>query len=180
MHFSQMSQRLSFEQSIQRLRELGFVGDDEELRIPSRRPQPEDDPGGLSFFRTMLENADLRGMELPRTFFCRSEIVSVSFQNTNLTESHLCWNDFTDVVFSEAVLSGADLRASNYTRVRFDEADLRGADLRRAQFRDCEFGGADLRGAILTRAQGRGLALTQPQRSVIDWRDDDGPEPQGG
>jgi uncharacterized protein YjbI with pentapeptide repeats len=178
-----MSQaRLSYADSIHRLQDLGFLEPDEQPRMPVRLPQPEDEePLGPRFFRTFVgEGADLSNLTIPRTFFGRSEIGNASFRNTDLSESNLCWNDFTDTDFTVATLARADLRSSIYTRVIFTRADLRGADMRRAEFEGCIFDGAIMKGVILTRRQGARLGLSHAQKDVIDWRDDDGPEPGGG
>jgi BTB/POZ domain-containing protein KCTD9 len=178
-----MSQRrLPYDESIRRLRELGLLGQKDTPPIPDHVPQPEDEePLGLSFFKTFVgEGADLSNLSLPRTFFGRSEIRNASFRNTDLTESNLRWNDFIDVDFSEATLVRADLRASIYTRVNFTRTDLRGADMRRADFEECVFDSALMDGVVLTRAHADRLALSNAQTAVIDWRNEDGPEPSGG
>jgi len=174
--------RLGYDDSIRRLRELGFLGADERPPMPDHVPQPEDEePLGLSFFRTFIgEGADLSNLSMPRTFFGRSEVSNASFRNTDLSESNLRWNNFIGVDFTEATLARADLRASTYTRVNFTGTDFRGADLRRADFEKCFFDGAVMDGAVLTRKQGSRLALSGVQRAAIDWRDGDGPEPSGG
>ncbi len=176
--------RLPYSDSIRRIRELGlgFLKPDEQPPMPDHIPQPEDKaPLGLSFFRTLVgEGADLNNLTIPRTFFGRSEISNASFRNTDLTESNLRWNDFIDVDFTEATLARADLRASIYIRVKFIRTDLRGADMRRATFDECVFDGAVMDGAILTRRQGGRLPMSNEQKAVVDWRDDDGPEPSGG
>lgn len=178
-----MSQpRLSYEESLRRLRELNLYAHEEPPPIPDRVPQPEDEEAlGLCFFRTLVGGgADLSNLSMPRTFFGRSEISNVSFHNTDLTESNLRWNDFIDVDFSEATLAQADLRASIYVRVNFTQTDLRGADMRRSSFEECVFEDAQMNGAILTRRQADQLSLSSAQRAVADWRDEDGPEPSGG
>lgn len=174
--------RLGYDDSIGRLRELGFLGADEQPRMPDHVPQPEDEePLGLSFFRTFVgEGADLSNLTIPRTFFGRSEISNASFRNADLSESNLRWNDFIDVDFTEATLARADFRASNYTRVNFTRTDLRGADMRRADFEECAFDGAAMDGAVLTRDQGSRLSLSGAQKAAIAWCNDDGPEPSGG
>ena len=175
-------QRQSYEESIRRLRELGLVGRDENPGIPDHTPQPEDDnPLGLSFFRTVIsDEAAFSNLSIPRTFFGRSEIKRASFQNCDLTESNLRWNDFVEVDFTGASLARADLRASIYTRVKFIRTDLRGADLRRSDFDSCRFDDALMDGAVITRKQGTRLNLSGAQKSVVDWRAEDGPEPSGG
>lgn len=174
--------RLSYDDSILRLREIGLLQANEHPPLPDHLPQPEDEePLGLNFYRTFLgEGADLGGLSIPRTFFGRSEISNASFRNSDLTESNLRWNDFIDVNFSEATLARADFRASAYTRVNFTQADLRGADMRYADFDECVFDGAVMDGVVLTRKQGSRLALSNAQKAAIAWCDDDGPEPNGG
>ncbi len=127
-----------------------------------------------------LADADLGGLTLPRAFFGRSEIRSVSFRGTDLSESAANWNDFIDVDFSTADLSRADLRASIFKHVIFRGAILRGADLRRATFHKCAFTDADMTGAKVTRALAWLLQLSRDQRHAIDWQSDPGPEPEGG
>src|SRR4051812_4064592 len=105
--------RLSYEEScrfLQRHNHLGGV-------IPplaDHRPRYDESASiGVRFFRTWVgigrpfglqpsrpeddvevpEHA-LDNLTLPCTFFGRSEIGPVSFQNTDLSESTLCWNDF--------------------------------------------------------------------------------------
>jgi BTB/POZ domain-containing protein KCTD9 len=174
--------RLGYEDSIRRLRELGFLGADEQPVMPDQVPQPEDEEAlGLGFYKTIVgEGADLSNLTLSRSFFGRSEIGNASFRNTDLSESNLRWNDFIDVDFSEATLTRADLRASNYTRVNFTRANLCGADLRRADFEDCVFDSAAMDGTVLTRKQGSRLPLSSVQKAAIAWCDDDGEEPSGG
>ncbi len=144
--------RHNYDASIRRLQELGVLGTDENPPMPDHVPQPEDDePLGLSFFRTFLgEDADLSNLTLPRTFFGRSEISDVSFRNTDLTESNLRWNDFINVDFTDAVLAKCDFRASLYNNVKFVRTDLRGADMRRADYEDCTFDSAAMDGVLLT------------------------------
>ena len=102
--------RRTYEESIRRLQEMGFLKTDEHPPMPIHVPQPEDDgPLGLSFYRTHVEaNADLSDLTIPRTFFGRSLISAASFRNTDLAESNLRWNDFLNVDFTEAVLERAD------------------------------------------------------------------------
>jgi uncharacterized protein YjbI with pentapeptide repeats len=148
--------------------------------MPSRRPRHDDDILGLSFFRTLVEQDDFSNLTIPRTFFGRSEVIGVSFENTDLCESTLCWNDFVEVDFSFSVLAKADLRAAEFSHCAFRQTDLRGADLRQSSFEDCDFGEALMDGAVLTRVQGEALSLSSAQREVIAWTTDDGPEPGGG
>lgn len=172
--------RLSYDESCRRIQprhlENGPIPP-----LPNQMPCADDDVLGVSFFRTLLEDADdLADLTLPRTFFGRSEIHRTSFRNTDLTESNLCWNEFKDVDFTDASLARSDLRASQFTRVRFSSADLSNADMRQSTFERCEFAGATMAGAVLTQAQGRLLSLSSKQRAEIAWTSDDGPEPSGG
>jgi uncharacterized protein YjbI with pentapeptide repeats len=173
--------RLTYEQSLERLRERGFLGAGEQPPLPSRMPQPTDEvPLGLSFFRTAVEDEDLPELSIPRTLFCRSLVSHTNFRGSDLAESFMCWNDFVRVDFSWANLSWADLRAAMFDQVSFAGADLSGADLRRSDFTQCDFTDAKMAGARLAVAVGRGLELSIAQRGSIAWQDDEGPEPAGG
>ena len=176
------SARLSYDLSCGRLRELGLLGHDELAPMPTRLPRYDDvERLGVSIFRSRLSDAlDLSDLSLPRTFFGRSEINSVSFRNSDLHESNLCWNDFLDVDFTRADLARSDMRSSLFKGVRFEAANLEDADLRRSSFVDCDFGGAAMKGAVLTHQQGATMTLSETQRHAIDWHDQDGPEPDGG
>ena len=163
--------RLTYEHSCRRLRELGYLGSDENPTIPDDLPLTDDPhPLGISFFRTLVgDGDDLSSLTLPRTFFGRSEISNVKFCNTDLSESNLCWNDFIDVDFTDAVLARSDLRCSIFRRVNFTRCDLRGADLR-ATFHDCLFDDALLDGAVMGRWQRWKIGLSRAQRRVMTSR----------
>jgi uncharacterized protein YjbI with pentapeptide repeats len=150
--------------------------------MPGHLPRFDDpEPLGLRFFRLLIDGSIyFENLTLPRTFFGRSELKNVSFQNTDLTESSLCWNDFVDVDFTRCLLRRSDIRSSNFDRVRFASADLGATDMRRSWFRACIFDGALMENAVLTLQQGSNLTLSAEQRRQIDWRQDDGPEPDGG
>ena len=191
---SRRDARLSYEESCRLLRRLGYpdVGAGGVIPpIPDHRPQIDDDPIGVTFFRTFVgqdikegdddvSHRDLENLTLPRTFFGRSYIQHVSFKNTDLSESTLCWNDFEEVNFTDADLSGCDLRASIFSEVDFVRANLRNADLRHTNFEACDFTDADMRGATLTDEQGEQIDLSEKQRQAIDWQASDGDEPPGG
>jgi uncharacterized protein YjbI with pentapeptide repeats len=171
--------RLSYLASWRHLARLGE--NSEPPSIPDRMPRYDGaEPWGVNFFREQVREKDFSNLTLPRTYFGRSELKGVRFRNTDLSQSNLCWNDFIDVDFSEAILEACDLRGSLFERVTFIDADLRDADLRRSSFNACLFDGATVHGAILTRAQGVRIALSKEQRISVDWRDDEGPEPDGG
>jgi len=171
--------RISYRESCLRLQAL--LDGNEPPKMPVRMPRYDDgEPWGVSFFRTKVAGDDLSNLTLPRTYFGRSEISHVSFQNADLTESNLCWNDFTDVDFSAATLARCDLRSSQFDRVKFIGADLRAADMRHSWFNACIFDDAMMDGAVLTRAQATRMAISEVQAAVIDWRDQAGPEPDGG
>jgi uncharacterized protein YjbI with pentapeptide repeats len=173
--------RLDYRKSILRLQELRLLQSNELPPMLDRMPQPFDEVSpGLGFYKTLVSDADLSNLTIPRTFFGRSEIKNVGFQNSDLSESNLRWNDFVDIDFTSARLTGADLRASLYTRVNFTRADLRGADMRMSDFENCIFEHATMDGAVLTRKRGKGLALSAVQQGAIAWCDDDGPTPTGG
>ena len=171
------SPRRSYEDSCGELLARGLIEDLPPL--PPQRPLHDDEALGISFFRTLLADEDLSNMTIPRTFFGRSEIRSVSFRNTDLSESTLCWNDFVEVDFTACTLGRSDMRAAMFKTALFTNADLCSADLRRSTFDGCDFSGADLRGAKLTREQGAKLRLSQGQAHSILWQDD-GDEPGGG
>jgi BTB/POZ domain-containing protein KCTD9 len=174
-----MSDRIPYDESCRVLQGKELLEAGEIPPLPEQPPRHDEQQLGVSFFRTRLANESLDGLTLPRTFFGRSEIRSVSFCGTDLSESTANWNDFIDVDFSSADLSRADLRASTFERVSFRRAVLRGADLRRTTFRDCSFTYADMTGSRLTRDIRWLFRLSRPQRSVIDWQSP-GSEPEGG
>ena len=175
-----MPERLPYIASCQLLISQQLLDGDEVPPLPERPPRHDDETLGVGFFRTQLADTKLDGLSLPRTFFSRSEIRSVSFRDTDLSESTANWNDFTDVDFSSADLSRSDLRASVFERVNFTGASLRGADLRHATFTDCSFADADFTGAKLARESESLLSLSATQRGVIEWHADQGEEPDGG
>jgi uncharacterized protein YjbI with pentapeptide repeats len=177
-----MAARLSYDLSCARLCDLGLLARNERPVMPKRLPRYDDEaPVGFSVVRTRLADAlDLSGLSLPRTFFGRSEINRVSFRNTDLHESNLCWNDFLGTDFTDADLARSDMRASLFRQVVFVNANLDGADLRRSSFIDCNFEGTTMRGVALTREQSTTMHLSKAQRAVVDWREDNGPEPGGG
>ncbi len=173
-----MAERKSYFESCVRLMEVGIISPP---LMPERRPRHDDEePLGVNFYKSGLEDADVSGLTIPRTFIGRSQLVRSSFLNTNLSESTLCWNDFSDVRFDQADLSNSDLRASIFERVSFRGAKLAGADLRRSSFLDCDFTDADMVGATLTRDQRERLGLTECQIEQIAWADEPGEEPDGG
>lgn len=174
--------RQSYAESCRFLQRHGYLVAGDVPPLPNRVPQCDDPaPLGVWFFRTRVTNeVPLDQLTIPRTFFGRSEVNSVSFRNTDLSESSLCWNDFLGVDFTEAILANADMRASRFLGVKFAAADLRGADLRHSSFERCSFEGAMLAGTVLTHEQASMISLTAKQREGIDWRSDAGEEPGGG
>ncbi len=174
-----MPERVSYAASCGVLQSKQLLETDRLPALPERPPRHDDPQLGVSFFRTRLANVELSYLTLPRTFFGRSEIRSVSFRGSDLSDATASWNDFIDVDLSSADLSRADFRASMFERVSFRGAVLRGADLRHCTFRGCTFTNADLTGARLTRGLVWLLRLSRGQRADIDWRAP-GPEPEGG
>lgn len=176
-----MVDRLDYDRSCQRLRDLGLLGAAEHPPLPTRQPRYDDEePLGVSILRFAVEDADLSRLTLPRTFAARSSFERVVFSESDFSQSTLAWNDFIDCAFVGASLVEADLRASIFERARFDGADLSRADLRRSSLEGCTFDGAGFTGTVLTRRQGDALALSAQQRTQIAWTDDEGPEPDGG
>ena len=172
--------RLSYEDSCRALQTQGIIGPGDIPPLPQQPPRHDDEELGVEFFRTMLADAKIEHLTLPRTFFGRSEIRDTSFQDTDLSESTANWNDFIDVDFSAADLSRSDFRACAFERIRFGGAKLVNADFRCCSFTDCDFAGADLSGTKITKEAGASLQLSPDQRRVIDWQIDDGEEPEGG
>ena len=172
--------RLSYEDSCRALQKQKLL---EPGLIPQLRCEPPrhgDTSPGVSFFRTMIADAKLERLTLPRTFISRSEFRATSFKDTDLSGSTVNWNDFIDVNFTSTDLSGSDLRACVFNGVKFKKANLTGVDFRYCGFTKCDFTGADLTDARLTQKTGRSIRLSPEQQSVIDWQADDGDEPEGG
>lgn len=143
--------RKSFEETLEVLFALGLADRDAPPKRPPRRPSYDDsEPWGVSFFRTLLKDAALENLTLPRTFFVGAD------------------------------LRGSDLRASVYERVDFSGAALDRCDLRRSGFEQCRFDGATMKGAILVRSAALGPSLGEDQRRVVDWRRSAGEAPPGG
>jgi uncharacterized protein YjbI with pentapeptide repeats len=173
--------RLSYENSCKLLQSLGHLDAGNIPLVPDHRPEGGDEePLGVSFFRTFVGDGAFENLTLPRTFFGKSEIGPVSFKNTDLSESTLCWNDFNAVNFTDADLSGCDLRASNFGEIVFVRANLRNADLRQSNFESCDFRDADMRETKLTHKQRQQILLSNRQLGEIDWQESDGEEPFGG
>ena len=175
-----MANRKLYQESCQVLKEQQLLEGDALPELPARPPRHDDEHLGVSFFRTLLADARLDDLTLPRTFFGRSEIRAVSFRGTDLSQSTACWNDFVDVDFDEADLSGVGLRASTFRRVSFRGAALRGADLRQTSFTGCTFADADLADAKISRSLLWFFRLSPAQRRSVDWQLGPGPEPEGG
>jgi len=143
-------------------------------------PRYDDEILCLSFFRTVVEDAKMEDLTIPRTYFSRSQIERTSFRNSEMTESVANWNNFEDVDFSGANLTRFDFRACQIDRVKFVGADLTSADLRCCAFDGCDFKDANMNGTRLTRMVGEPLDLSPTQRTQVEWHDDDGEEPDGG
>jgi uncharacterized protein YjbI with pentapeptide repeats len=172
--------RLTYEESCRVLQARKILEPGAIPPLPPAPPRYDDEALGVSFFRTLLADARLENLTLPRTFFGRSEIRATSFRGTDLSESVANWNDFIEVDFRGADLARADLRACLFERVRFAGASLAGADFRYCGFKGCDFTDADLTDAKLTQKAGAALRLSPDQQSVIDWQAEDGEEPAGG
>jgi len=176
-----MPHRLNYEDSCLELQERELIDAGEIPPLPKHPPRYDDEEQpGVSFFHTQLADLELDLLTLPRTFFNRSEIRSVSFRDTDLSESTANWNDFKKVDFSKADLSRCDLRGCEFERVKFISASLRGADIRHSTFHDCDFTAADVHGLKLTKAAAASLKFSKEQLDVIAWQLDEGEEPEGG
>jgi BTB/POZ domain-containing protein KCTD9 len=175
-----MPTRLTYPESCQILQTNHLLDEGDTPTLLERPPRHDDEVLGVSFFRTVLADCTLENLTLPRTFFGRSEIRSVSFRGSDLSESVACWNDFTDVDFSLVDLSQADLRASIFKNVNFYGANLHNVDFRHATFQKCIFTNADLAGAKFVRGFRWFFILTSSQRSSVNWQKTPGEEPKGG
>ncbi len=190
-------QRLSFMESCKLLMQedapfcgqfIASGGDREtEPYHPSGVPRPDIVTGGLRFFGEFVGGADpeeeelvLEHLSLPSTFINRSELISVSFLNTDLSESFICWNDVKYVDFSDADLHGSDLRANAFENVSFNGANLSNTDFRFSVFEKCTFSGALMNGCKLHLSKVESLELSPNQRREIVWCREEGPEPPGG
>lgn len=171
--------RRSVEETWQHLEPQGYDMPPGPRRLPPSVPNFDDDLLWFFFFRTLLEDNDLSGLSLPRTYFGRSGFTRVSFADSDLSESRMCRNDFVDCDFTGANLSGCDMRSSIFRGCTFAGAVLHGADLRRSAFEGCRFIGADLSGAVATVMDWCN-SLTPEQRQTLSFTEDDGPEPPGG
>jgi hypothetical protein len=152
--------------------------------VPPRKPRYDDKVLGFSFFRCVLEDADLSNTTVPRTYFGRSLLERIAFRNTDLSQSVMCWNDFIDCDLSRADLTRSDIRSATFQRCLFVGADLRWADLRGSAFEGCDFTGANLRGAKADEEFGHEWELigrlSEKQRKGMKWYEDPGPDPDGG
>jgi uncharacterized protein YjbI with pentapeptide repeats len=175
------NKRLTYEQSCKVLQEFTLIERGTIPPIPAKAPQYDDEePLGINFFRTVLENISLNNATLPRTYFSRSEIRKVTFRNSDFSESTVCWNNFIDVDFTEANLANCDLRASIFIKVNWNKANLENTDLRHSDFEQCNFYAAKMKNAKLTKDKANSIGLSKEQRQQIDWQADEGEEPAGG
>jgi hypothetical protein len=179
--------RRSTEESWKHLKKQGHgmpLTRDRKPLVPPRMPRYDDEDLGFSFFKSGLEDDDLSGTTIPRTFFGRSGLERIDFRNTDLSESCMCWDDFIDCDFSRADLSKCDMRSSIFRRCRFVGADLSKSDLRGSTFEGCDFTGAILKGAHADEFYGEEWELmdrlSEKQRKSMKWSDEPGPQPDGG
>jgi uncharacterized protein YjbI with pentapeptide repeats len=175
-----VTQRLSYNDSCRALQNQQIIEAGDIPPLPPKSPRHDDDALGINFFRTLLADAKMEHLTLPRTFFGRSEIRGTSFKDTDLSESTINWNDFIDVDFSSADLSRCDFRGCQLQDVSFCGTRLTNADFRHCSFESCDFKDADFAGTKLTRKAAVSLRLSPEQKQVIDWQADDGEEPEGG
>ena len=178
-----MPTRLNYEQSCRSLQQQKWLEQGDLPPMPAKPPAYDDEVLGVEFFRTCLDGkdgAEFQNLTLPRTYFSRSDIIGISFINSDLSESVANWNDFKDNDFSSADLSRLDFRGCQIIGTKFVGTLLIDADLRCCSFEDCDFTNADMTRTRLTRETGASLQLSDSQKAVIDWHDDDGEEPGGG
>jgi uncharacterized protein YjbI with pentapeptide repeats len=142
----------------------------------------EEDPVDIMFFRSGYRDAVLADLTLPRRHINRSDFQRVSFRNTDLNQSFMCWNDFIDCDFTDADLTCCDMRASIFRNCSFVRCKLVGADLRRSTFENCDFTGADVTGAKKAWDQDIDNLdhVADEETTLMDVREDDGPQPKGG
>lgn len=172
--------RIDYTESYRWLQENGWIPEGQVPALPERVPRHDDEFYGVRFFRTWVDQAHFENLTIPRTYVSRSEISDTSLKGSDLSESSMSYNDFNRVKFNSALLRNADLRASVFKDSSFDNADLSGADLRHAQFESCTFKGATMTGVRMTREAAKSLALSDEQRTSIDWQGSEGEEPEGG
>jgi len=179
--------RLTPENSIKYIRDLGWDVPDDSSAFLKSMPSETDGELGLRFFRTNVHNAQFDYLTIPRTYFGRSEIKSTTFEHSDLVESRMCWNDWQYCHFAGADLSGCDLRRSHFEYCYFNGANLKGADLRGACFDRCSFSNAVMKGVKLGKQFGflsglkaKALKLSPEQAREIDWVSSAGEEPAGG
>jgi hypothetical protein len=171
--------RLSYSDSCRQLGRLSYGG--EPPPIPDRMPRYDSaEPRGVSFFREQVREKDFSNLTLPKAYFLEigTEMRSVLQHRFDAVEPLL--ERFHRRRFLTRCPAACDLRSSLFARVKFVGADLRAADLRRSSFEACTFVDANMQGAILTRGQDAQISLSRQQRIAINWRDDEGPEPDGG
>lgn len=175
------SKIMNYEESCKYLKEIDLLEDSDNPPLLDKMPQYDDEePFGINFFRTDLNDVNLSNLTIPRTYFGRTEIKNVSFESTNLSESNICWNDLIEVDFSNANLSNCDMRASIYKNVKFNYANLVNVDFRYSSFENCDFTGAVMKGVKITKEKASLLRLTDKQINEISWKSSDGEEPDGG
>ncbi len=181
---SKVPDRRSLEDTWRYLEELGGEmprhPDGSPFVLP-RMPSYDDEVRRCSFFRQILQDLDVSNLSLPRTYFCRSSFERVDFRNTDLSESRMCWNDFVSCDFSDADLSGCDMRASDFKDCKFTRATLKGADLRQSRFEGCDFTDANMSGTTAEEENDDLLdSLSEEQQDSVEWKEEPGPEPDGG
>ena len=96
-----------------------------------------------SYFRSILDGADLSG----------SQSFRAKFINTSRVDSNLSGADLEQADMTKSDLSGADLTNSDLRNARLTRATLRGANLTGARTGGTDFFRADLSGATWTDGQ---------------------------
>lgn len=96
------------------------------------------------------EKADLRGEDLRRMNFSRTDLRCVDFKGADLRFANFSYADLSNTNFNCAVLSGADFSESHLRYTNFNRADLSNANLSSAHLINAYLGHAYLSGANLS------------------------------
>lgn len=110
-----------------------------------------------------LCDADLRGVNLSRTYLNPSDLIRANLSGANLTGTNL-----NHARLYSADVSGADLLSADLSHALLREADLSRADLSRADLTLVDLRGADLQGTNLSGAMLGGADLSGAQLNDAD------------
>lgn len=113
-----------------------------------------------------LENADLRGIDLPEMLFVGAKLHKAEMNNANFSGSGFLGSDMREAELSRAKLMGAEMHG-----VDLSGADLSFADLSEADLRGAKLNGANLENARLVGAQLCGATLDGARMAQADLSD---------